>query len=130
MSMTAVNIALAGSSAASSSAAQQAAREAKKSACVSIESAFDPKTSSIQEKKQYSECIEVNYPDPVVMNYESKMAIKFSIVLVVACAVIGVIRAYRNSGDIEDAAFGAVGGFLFGLLALFFIASAAFVITY
>lgn len=108
-------IAISTAALASSAAAQSAAREARKSACVAVES-----------KQAYAECIQLLYPVPAEpMTAGETTALQVLVVCAFVCFLIGAFAGWRGEGrpwgweNALCAFFGGCMGLLIALLALF-----------
>lgn len=130
MSMVVATAALTASSAASASIAQNAAREARKSACVVIESRFDPGVSSATEKQQYSECISLLYPEPVKFDEQSIMVSKGLVGIILICMVGCAIYGYKQGcEEWIDAFLGAIFGIFVGILVIILLVAIGFLFS-
>lgn len=119
-------IAISTAALASSAAAQSAAREARKSACVAVESSYRPELATVESKQVYAECILLLYPAPAEpMTAGETTALQVLAVGAFACFLIGAVMGWRDEGrpwgweNALGAFFGGCMGLLIALLALF-----------
>lgn len=119
-------IAISTATLASSAAAQSAAREARKSACLAVESAYRPELATLESKQAYAECIQLLYPVPSEpMTAGETTALQVLVVCAFACFLIGAVVGWRNEDrpwgweNALCAFFGGCMGLLIALLALF-----------
>lgn len=118
---------------ASSAAAQSAAREARKSACVAMESSYRPELATTESKQAYAECVQLLYPTPSEpLSPGEVIALQVLIACAFATFLIGAVVGWKEQGrpvglDNWASAFmggctglviGALGLFVFGALAL------------
>ena len=94
------SIAIASSTAAISANSSARARGTE---CKDIIASFDAKTSTIQEKQAYAECIKTIYPKE--MTLEMAILLKIAIIFVFIMAVIPAYREYKRGGNITDIMF-------------------------
>ena len=90
--------------AAISSAAIARARRAE---CVAVEATFDSRTATVEQKREYADCIDLLYPDPPTATEATLL--KVAIVLCFIGAGAGTWWGWR-----EDRLFGATIGFFIG----------------
>ena len=91
--------------------AAAASARARRAECVAIEATFDARTATVEQKRDYADCIGVLYPDP--MTAAETVLFKIAIVLCFVGAGIGAWFGWR-----EDRGFGLVLGVLMGALAV------------
>jgi hypothetical protein len=71
-------------------AALQAANEAKVTACKALMGQYDSHTATVQEVKDYGNCVQLVYPEPI--SGEGLLIAKVLIVCVLVGLVTGFVR--------------------------------------
>jgi len=107
----ALSAAAAGNAAAANYAAQQARKEAHQAKCKIVLAQFDSKTGSVEQAREYSECVQFMYP--VEDNSPAPMSVKISIACILICAIVGMIIGATHMRDDEP-----IDMFMAGLVGL------------
>lgn len=82
-------------------AASNARLMAEEAKCEIILNNYNSKTASIQDMKGYSTCVEILHPTPnEPMNDTGILFVKFGILLLIAAFVVGLIRGYKEQGEL------------------------------
>lgn len=103
------SVALSSAAIASSAAANAAARQARKTACVSIETTYRPGLATVQEKQTYAECIDLLYPQPSAPFTGTELLVaKGAILLLLLSMVVGAWWGWREMKELSFAAMSAV----------------------
>lgn len=103
------SVALSSAAIASSAAANAAARQARKTACVSIETTYRPEMATVQEKQAYAECVDLLYPQPSVPFTGTELLIaKSGVLLLLISMVVGAWWGWREEREIGLAALSCV----------------------
>lgn len=94
--MPAMSGAMAGLAASQAAIASQAAYEAQVAQCKMTMIQFNPKTATVAEMRQYSDCVNFVYPKEVC----GAAIVYFKVLLVVALIgmCVGVFREWRGNG--------------------------------
>ena len=110
----ALSAAAAGNAAAANYAAQQARKEAHQAKCKIVLAQFDSKTGSIDQAREYSECVQFMYPSDD--NDPAPMSVKISIACILIFAIAGMIIGAMHMRDDEpiDMLFAGLGGLIIG----------------
>ena len=116
MSATAIAIMASAQSTAAAADAARAAHDAKVARCTVVEANFNAVTASVGGKLDYAECIGFLYPQPSeqppsMMTRASILAI---VVVLVVATILGVVRGWREDGDVMTA---GLVGMLYAMLA-------------
>jgi len=119
----ATTVAITSSATASSAAAIAAnqAREARIYACKALDASYDPRVASVEQKQDYSSCMQVLYPEPSEPLTSSELlAGKVVIGILLLAMVIGLVKGFREDGLPESLLLGLlyVGVTLMCMLAL------------
>lgn len=118
MSTTAI---AAASVAIAASAANQANNAQRTVECNRIVDRFEPQYATVQEQKQYADCIDFLHPDPVFT--ESVWFIKAVIICGLIGLVVGLVRSVLNKwNDLVDHFWFSACGFAIGLTTPFILA--------
>lgn len=99
--------------------AQQQADHAAKVACEAMMPAYTHQGATVELMHAYADCVNRVHPNP--MFYDSVIALKIAVALLFVGMIVG---AWRGRDDYDGPVMGAVGGFIFVLIAevaLFFI---------
>ena len=125
----AASAASAAAAAAAASASASAAR-AKKATCNIKVDSFDSYKATIQEKKEYADCVKYLHPDP--MSSDTAIVIKVAIIFVIGCTIFGFLRGAWKDGFEGSMVFGLRGlscSALFVLLAFLAVIGIQFVFS-
>lgn len=103
------SVAISSAAIASSAAANAAARQARKTACVSIESTYRPEVATLSEKQSYAECIELLYPQASAPFTGTELFLVKGIVLLFLLSMIaGAWWGWKDGREIGWAALHCV----------------------
>lgn len=85
------------------------ATEAKKVACESFEQTFEPKTATVQMKREYSECIDLLYPQE--LNAADILTLKVVLLIAFVGMIVGAFTGAKE--DVPTSLFLGFTGFVF-----------------
>lgn len=94
--------------------AQQQAAEGAKMACQAWMPNYTHATATLEKMHAYAECVHRLYPEP--MSTDSMIALKVAVALLFIGTIVG---AWRGMSDYDGPVMGAMGGFLFVIVAEF-----------
>lgn len=115
-----ISIALSAAANANAAAANAAAQRAKTIACQSLIKGYENDSATVEQARQYSECISRIYPDE--MQAGDVLLLKAWIFCVFIGVLIGLWPianhlSFSSSPDVGDRFMGAIVGFCFGAIA-------------
>ena len=100
---------------------QAEAREAKTVACKGVVNSFDSKTATIEQSKDYAQCI--NHLYPAQLKSGEALMLKVVIVFCFMCAIYGASAFWKEDSKLFSIAMGFTVGLCVGVCASLIIGS-------
>jgi hypothetical protein len=87
------------------------AARAKRIACEGLVGSYDPKTASVELMREYADCIDLLYPNPM-----TPVELGWLKLLLIACFIGGGIGSWWFGKDSWDGIVGYIMGFFLGFV--------------